>query len=72
MRTFCLAVLATALALSGCASTEERATSAAFEPDDGIDQTRVGVINHIARHRGIKVIWVNLPKKKVAVVAARG
>lgn len=72
MRTFCLAVLATALALTGCATTEERATSATLDPDDGIDQTRVGVINHIARHRGIKVIWVNLPKKKEAAVAARG
>ena len=66
MRTFCLAVLATAFAFSGSAI----ATPDTAQPGHrDIDHKKVAVVNKIARHRGVRVIWVHLPTKKKAVAS---
>jgi hypothetical protein len=67
MRTFCLAVLATAFAFSGSAIAAPHAAQPQEHRD--IDHKKVAVVNKIARHRGVRVIWVHLPTKKKAVAA---
>ena len=59
---------------TGCASTKS-AYESGPRPHETIvtDQTYVAVVEHIAKQRGTRVVWVNPPKKRVvdAVASSR-
>ena len=66
MRALCLFAFAMIFPLAGCASMNERSGMSDHANRDNIDRDKVAMINHIARHRGVVVIWVNPPEKKHA------
>lgn len=58
------------LGLAACAGMQER-SSAAFVPPQRApsimdDELYIARVEQIARRRGIEVVWVNLPRKRVA------
>lgn len=55
--------LASALLLGGCASTT---TAGAPRPAacEQIDCARMAAVEHVARKRGVRVIWVAPPQKR--------
>lgn len=58
------------LLLAGCAST--RTAYRPMSPTPGsvvTDDRYVAIVEHVARQRGAKVMWVNPPTKKVPNVA---
>ena len=71
MRIFSVIVLLSAFAASGCASMDERAAVAGTRSDAStqVDGDKVARINRYARNRGVKVIWVHMPRKKEPVAA---
>jgi hypothetical protein len=71
MRILKLTAVAVVFALAGCASTEERSTMTAVPGSAEVDAAKVAAVNHEARQRGVRVIWVHKPKKK-NLVAANG
>lgn len=59
------------LLLSGCASTQKTAYGNAPMQSETtvVDQRYVSLVEHLARQRGTRVVWVNTPKKRAVVVA---
>ncbi|MDZ4811870.1 MAG: hypothetical protein SGI99_04555 [Pseudomonadota bacterium] len=70
MRTFCLAVVATALALTGCATTGDRSTLSTAKYSYEIDQEQVALVDRTARTRGVQIVWVHMPRKRVAIASS--
>ncbi len=70
MRTFGLAVVATALALTGCATTDDRSMRSTAKYSYEIDQEQVALVDRTARTRGVQVVWVHMPRKRVAVASS--
>jgi len=56
-----LFVAISALSISGCASTSER--QAATQPSFDYDYDTISAVEHQARLLGVRVIWVNAPRK---------
>jgi hypothetical protein len=67
MRILSLTGFVLMFALIGCASAEKRSTAAPGRSD--VDVEKVAIVNHKARQRGVRVIWVHMPRKKVLVAA---
>lgn len=68
-----LALSATAL-MVGCASTP--APSVSYSPryeavDFEVDHQKMNVVDNKARQRGVRVVWVNPPVKRVPVTEQR-
>lgn len=69
MRMLALALVVAVSALSGCATNGNLTT--ANTPDNAatVDAQKVAALNHAAHQRGVRIIWVHMPKKKIAVAA---
>lgn len=59
------------LGLAACAGMHERSDSTYVAPQRAplimdSDEVYMAQVEHIARRRGVEVIWVNMPRKSVA------
>lgn len=59
------------LGLAACAGMHERSDSTYVAPQRApssmdSDEVYMAQVEHIARRRGVEVIWVNVPRKSVA------
>ena len=54
--------VAVALIAAGCASQANRASGDAF----AVDERKMGAIEHQATQLGLRVMWVNPPRKPAA------
>ncbi|MET0756228.1 MAG: hypothetical protein ABWY31_08935 [Pseudoxanthomonas sp.] len=70
-----IATLSLGLLLVGCASTTAYRDAPAPQPTSSssvVDERYVAIVESVAKHRGTRVMWVNLPRKRapntVAVV----
>jgi hypothetical protein len=66
-----LSALALALSLAflgGCSSMQPQVNAAAA--DDEVDYQKVALVDHWAQGRFMQVLWVNLPRKTPAMMAA--
>jgi hypothetical protein len=59
LRTCTLLALVASFLASGCASLAPQASV-----DDDIDHAKVAAIERIAIDRGVKVYWLNYPRKR--------
>jgi len=67
-----LLFVAPLLLLAGCASTQHAAYGdSPRHTEDNIvqDGQYVALVEHIAKQRGVRVVWVNPPRKRVQAVA---
>ena len=69
-RTRIPALLATLALLGACATTDEMAGGPGAGPlvadsEVVVDQEYVQTVNYIAKKRGLRVVWINPPKKRV-------
>ena len=61
-----IVVALSVLLLSACASTGTAYEKAPAQHENIVtDNTYVALVEHIAKHRGTRVVWVNPPKKRV-------
>lgn len=68
MRILSLTGLVLMFALIGCANAEKRSTTAVPSRSE-VDSDKVAIVNYKARQRGVRVIWVHMPRKKTLVAA---
>jgi len=60
---------ALALGLAGCAVTPaEPMAGSVSQSDDPYDRTYMAVVGKVARQRGVRVIWVNVPRRNAQQV----
>jgi len=56
------------LSLAACTGMQQKSDSAFVAPQRArimdTDQAYVHAVEHVARRRGIEVVWVNLPQKR--------
>lgn len=53
-----------ALGLAGCATTpSDRAAGGTALVNDPYDRAYISLVDHVAKERGVRVIWVNAPRR---------
>lgn len=62
-----LAVIAAALSLAACATTGTRDQAyASKDAVDSVDYEKMALVNHVARQKGVEVVWINPPHRNDA------
>ena len=69
MRVLTLTMLAALFALSGCATTGNLSSTTTHTSTETVDAQKVAALNHQAQQRGVRIIWVHMPRKKVAIAS---